>query len=263
MDQLSQNSTKKILIAALALITSGANAQDRNLSFELGFGAQAVPGYFGSNELVVGPSGSFAIESLTFGGFSMGDGEPDGFGFKGGFRYIAERSSDDYSELTGLRDIDAAVELGGGISFTNAPTAATGNWGNTTFGEVRYGVPGHEAFVAELGADLIYAPSQDLEFRFGPRLLAGDGKYSSTYFGVTDAEAMASNFAAFDASGDLVSSGIEARIAYRFTPDWGIVGTIAYDEYVNDAARSPIVRQGSGEQLSMSLMVTRAFAFEF
>ncbi|SEW22486.1 Outer membrane scaffolding protein for murein synthesis, MipA/OmpV family [Cognatiyoonia koreensis] len=250
------------LLAILATPAFGQADSGNELSFDLGLGAQSGPAYFGSDETVIGPTGSFALDRFAFGSVVIGDGDPNGIGFKGGFRYIGERSGDDYDELLGLNDIDAALELGGGITYTDLPTGH-GDWGTLTYAEVRYGVIGHEAWVAEIGSDLIYTPTDDLTLTLGPRLFGGTDDYAETYFGVSPDEAASSSYDAFAATGGVLSRGLEASASYDFNEDWGVTGTITYEEFLNDAANSPIVQQGSSDQLNVSLVVTRSISFNF
>jgi len=253
-----------VVSAAIVLGGSAAQAQDRTLDVTLGFGAQSTPTYFGSDETEVGPAGSFGLNQLSFGSFDFSaDQDPNGIGFKGGFRFIGERSADDYAELTGLENVDPALELGGGVTYSYLPDGTSQNWGNYAFAEVRYGVIGHESLVAEVGADLIYAPSQQLQFRAGPRLFGGDDDYAATYFGVTTDEAAASGLDAFNAAGGILSRGVAASVTYDFNNDWGVTGSVTYEEFLDDAAESPIVQQGSRDQTSVSVVVTRALEFNF
>ncbi len=240
-----------------------AFAQDSTIGVTVGAGVRTEPTYFGSDtpETVFAPSVSF--DRLKFGPLDFGGTEADGLGFKGGFRIVGERSEDDGAELTGLNDIDLALELGGGVALTDIPDGVTRNWGTYSFAEVRYGVIGHESFVAETGADLIYAPNSQLAFRAGPRLFGGDDDYAATYFGVTADEANASAFDAFDAGGGVLSRGVAARVNYDFNDAWGVEGGVTYREFLGDAADSPIVRGGSTDQLSISVSVTRALEFNF
>ncbi len=255
---------KNLIIIAAMLAGTALQAQDRTLGVTVGIGAQSAPTFFGSDTTETGAAGSFGLDRLTFGGFDIGGVEdPNGFGFKGGFRYIGERTSDEDAELAGLDDVDAALELGGGVNYSYLPNGTSQTWGNYSYAEVRYGVVGHESFVAEVGADLIYAPSQQLEFRAGPRLFGGDDDYAATYFGVSDDEAAASSFDSFEASGGLISRGVEASVSYDFNDDWGVIGSVTYEQFLDDAADSPIVQQGSDDQMSVSVVVTRALEFNF
>ena len=225
------------------------------MSVTLGLGAQSAPAYFGAKEQALGPTGSFALNRLSFGPLSVDGGARTGFGVHGGFRYIAPRSAADYAALTGLNDVPAAVELGGGIDY------ATDDY--RLYADVRYGVVGHESFVAEMGGDVYYRPSDALTFSAGPRIFFGDDSYAETYFGVTPTESLASGGAltAFDAQGGLLSTGVEGAVTYQVTDSWGVTGSVSYDQLRADAAASPI--SGTDDQFSASIMVTRTVTFGF
>jgi outer membrane scaffolding protein for murein synthesis (MipA/OmpV family) len=250
----------RLAIAALAaLLPLQVFAQEagNRFAFTLRGGIEARPGYFGSDEVAVGPDLASSLDSLSFGPLSFGDPDldavPEGFGLRGSFRYLPERSSDDYEELAGLEDVDAAFELGGGIFYAQP-------WWEV-FAVVRYGVTGHESVVADLGMDLIARPSDRVILRAGPRVFLGSDDFAATYFGVTEAEAAESAFPAFDAQGGILSAGLEASIEYRLTGAWGLEGGVRLDRLRNDAADSPITADDN--QLSAFLGVTRRFAFEF
>lgn len=241
----------RILILPMLLAATSVTAQDaqsgNGVAFTLGLGASWTPNYFGSETSSLGPTGNFEPGSLQLGPLSYGGsgGDVGGFGVKGSFRYIGARTVADNPELAGEADLDAAFEIGGGLNYAtdNAEIYAIG----------RYGVIGHEAFVGEIGGDWIMQPSSQTEVRVGPRLFFGDDTYANTYFG--------SAVSSTSASGGLLSRGIEASIAYDVTENWGVVGTINYDELLNDAAKSPIVQ--TTDQLGVSLVVTRKVSWSF
>lgn len=229
------------------------------LAFTLRGGVATAPEYFGSDEQETGLALGGSLDYVRLGGFTFGNPdpfyEPRGLTFGGSFRYIGERDDEDSPELAGLNDVDASLEVGGGLRFTTQNFHA--------FGDIRYGVIGHESFVAEAGADFIMRPTNAFSLRAGPRVLFGDSDYAATYFGVTAAESAASGgtFAAFDADGGLLSAGVEFGAGYRFNESWGIDATINYDKLQGDAARSPITRDD--EQVSASIGVTRRFTLGF
>lgn len=266
----------RLMLAAFALTASSAaaTAQDLGspvfssqsqgpaLGFTLRGGVSSAPEYFGSDEQEIGPALGGQLNYLRLGGFTFGNPdplyEPRGISFGGSFRYISRRDSEDSRELLGLADVDSSVELGGGLRYNTENLSV--------FGDIRYGVVGHESFVGEVGADVIVRPTDRFSLRAGPRVLFGDSDYASTYFGVTAAEQVASTaagtgFTAFDASGGLLSAGIEVGAAYRFNDSWGIDATINYDKLQNDAASSPITR--NDEQISASIGITRRFTLGF
>jgi len=220
--------------------------EGNHLSFTLGLGAGSGPAYFGADHADIGPAGSFADPSLKLGSFGFGGGsDTEGFGVTGSFRYIGARKVADNPELAGLADVGAAIEMGGGLKYTTsiAEIYAVG----------RYGAIGHNGIVGEIGGDLIVRPNAQTELRFGPRLFYGDDTYAATYF--DDVRS------AYGAKGGMLSRGLEASIAYDITDKWGVVGTVNYDQLMNDAALSPIVQ--STDQLGVSLVVTRNLSWSF
>jgi len=242
-----------MMIAALCCPTLAFAQAGNELGVTVGLGVQSAPSYFGSDSNALGPTGSFALEQLDFNGLSLGSDEARGFGFGGSLRYIGARKASDHSELQGLEDIDAALELGGGLRY--------GQPGLTAFANLRYGIGGHESLVADLGADFIHQISPQWELRAGPRALWGSEDYTQTYFGVTEAEADASAFEAYSAGSGFVSAGLAASLTYQVTPDWGVVGKVRYDELQGDAADSPIVQ--SKDQVTAGIIITRRVSFSF
>ena len=236
-----------------------APAPRPGLAFKLRGGVGVAPEYFGSRDLKASPDFALSFEFLRLpGGAEIGSPDPStpyyGFTPRGSFRYIGKRSASDHSELAGLNDVDAAVELGLGIDYTQRNFEA--------YAAVRYGVIGHKAWVGELGANLVLHPSDRLTLRAGPRVFLGSSRYANTYFGVTPAEASAA-LPAFEARGGALSAGIEIGATYAINDLWGIDGAIRYDRYLNDAKDSPIVQQGRDDALSLRLGVTRRISLGF
>ena len=231
------------------------SAQDagNGISAHIGIGPNVKPGYFGSDEMVVGPTGSFKLDRLQLGGITIGGSETTGFGFGGSVRFVGERNAADFDELAGMETIDTSVELGGGVRYYGQ--------GYILFADLRYGVIGHESLVGEIGGDLIYQPSNQITLRAGPRMFWGSDDYAQTYFGVTADEAVTSSFDAFDASGGILSTGLKAEANYQFNDDWGLTGTVRYDQLRDDAADSPITQ--TNDQVSASVVITRKVTFGF
>lgn len=246
---------RRFITTAAALFAGDlAQAQDSAnvLSARVGLGVSVAPGYFGSDDMLVGPTGSFRLEDLQFGRFA-GGGDAVGFGVGGSFRYIGERNADDFDELTGLDTVDAAVELGGGLRYAGD--------GYRVFANLRYGVIGHESWVGDAGADLIMQANDQLTLTAGPRLFWGSDAYAQTYFGVTAAESGTSSFAEFDAEGGLLSAAFELAARYQLTDDWGLTGTLRYDQLQQAAADSPITQ--TDDQVGVSLVVDRLITLRF
>ncbi|WP_209425734.1 MipA/OmpV family protein [Pararhodobacter sp. SW119] len=245
-------------VSTAALLAQPAVAQERVFAFSLTGGASLAPSYFGSDSYSVSPSGSFGFTALRFGALAVGDPMgprqfAPGTGLRGVFRYIPKREGKD--ELAGLNDVKAALELGLGLHHT------TEFW--QVYGEVRYGVVGHRALTGAIGANAIYRAESGLVLHAGPRAEFGDGRFMRTYFGITAAEASPPVLNAYRPGGGTYSVGFEIGAYQPLNADWGITGSLRYDRLRGDAAASPIVRQGSRDQLTARIGLTRHFSLRF
>ena len=248
--------SRTLVIAALIATPYFAVAQDgqNEVSFRLGLGPNLDPSYFGDADQDAGVGFKFSLERIKVGPISREPGAASGLGFGPSLRYIAGRDASDFDELAGLATIDPSLELGGRVKYS-APSYEL-------FASLRYGAIGHESFVSEIGGDIIYRPTDNFTLSAGPRILWGDDTYASTYFGVAASEAGVGNsFAAFDASGGLVSAGAELEAIYALSDNWQVIGTVTYDKLRGDAADSPITEQD--EQLSTQIVLTRKITFNF
>lgn len=243
---------------AAATLSQPALAQDRALSFSVTGGAGVAPSYFGADDYTISPTGSLGFTGLRFGAVQLGD--PDGPArfvpgtrLRGAFRYIAKREGKD--ELAGLNDVDAALEIGLGLHHS-------AEWWEV-YGDLRYGVIGHNAFAGEVGTNLIYRSETGLVVYAGPRAEFGDARFTRTYFGVTQAETGQSFPTAYTPGGGLYSVGAELGGYQPLSADWGVTGRLRYDRLQGDAADSPIVQQGSRNQISAQIGLTRHFNLRF
>lgn len=244
-----------------ASMVSAAPKATPDLIFTLRGGAAFTPDYFGSRDYSFGPDLEFSLNYARLpGGRVFGTTDANdpryGFGLRGSFRYIGERKVASHPELTGLNDIDRTFELGLGLGYTSRSFDA--------FADLRYGVIGHEGFVGELGADVKYHASDRLILSLGPRMLLGSDDYAATYFGVSAAEAAAGYVGgAYDASGGVLSAGIELGATYRFNDDWGVKAAVKWHRFTGDAASSPIVEAGERDQYGVRIGITRRFTLGF
>lgn len=225
------------------------------LSFELGLGVKQAPGYFGSSETETSPKVTFGLESLELGPFAVGGGEKRGLSPHGSFRFVGARKASDYPELTGLPDVDAAIELGFGLGYEAESYRL--------FADLRRGFGGHTGVVAELGGDVKLKPSDRLSVNFGPRATFASDAYFDSYFNVNDTTAGTSGMAPYDGGSGLVSTGAHVEARYQVSDDWAVVGTLNHELLRGGAADSPIVANGSARQTSASVTVNRRFTFAF
>ena len=248
---------RPILVLPIVIACSAGTvaAQDAGnlFDFRFGLGPGFGPGYVGADETAFKPGIKFQLEALRLGTLEAGGETRYGLGFGTSARFVSGRDPADYDELSGLDVIDPSLELGGGLRFETPDYRV--------FADLRYGVIGHESFVAELGGDLYYRPSEKWTLQAGPRVLLGDESYAQTYFGVTAEESATSAFDAYDAGAGVISAGAKAEAIYAINDDWEVVGTLRYDRLQGDAASSPITQ--SEDQISGSVVLTRRITFGF
>lgn len=153
----------------------------------------------------------------------------------------------------GISEVGTTVELGG---FANAwLTDAV-----RVHGELRIGVNGHGATVADIGIDYVARDGDRWLFAIGPRVSLSDGKYQDSYFRVTPRESAATGLPVFNPGSGVHSVGANATTTYQLTPRWGLYGYGKYDRLVADAGDSPIVRsRGSRNQISGGLGLSYTF----
>jgi outer membrane scaffolding protein for murein synthesis (MipA/OmpV family) len=236
---------------------------ERTIIFSAFLGAQTNPAYFGSDEYVVGPSFRGGLGQLNFAGINFGSiaaandpyARKQGFGYGLTFRYIGERDSGEYDEIEGLDDIDPTLEIGVAFGY------ATPSWEGIV--DTRYGFGGSDAWVSELRLNYVARPTDRLTLRVGPRAFFGTANYMDTYFGINGDESARSGLAEYDPDGGLVSAGIEAVAAYRLNDRWWVEGGVRWDRYLDQAADSPIVEEGSDNSTVVRLGLRRTFTLSF
>lgn len=251
-----------LLPAALPAAAEDAST-DPLLAFTGFIGARAAPAYQGASDAAVAPSLKFSLVSLNWGQLQYGDPElsDDPLYFSGGFvprlrfRYEPARKSSDHPELSGLADVDDALEIGFGGTYV---------WPSAEISaELRYGAIGHESWIGEVRAHYVMRPAPRVSVRIGPQLLIASDGYMDTYFGVTPGEASASPFTAFDPSGGPFRGGIDLILTYRVgARTWVELGA-GHTVFLGDAADSPIVRSGSDSYSEIRIGLRRAFEVRF
>lgn len=160
-------------------------------------------------------------------------------------------------DLRGLGDVDTSIELGGFVDY---------DLGSLKLGaELRQAVSGHDGLVADLGArwsgvSTMLGPP--LIWSVGPRLRLTDDQYTSTYFGVTPAQAIASGLPEYEAGGGLYSYGAGATAILPLTRDgaWSAVFLAGYDRLAGDAADGPLVQlRGDEDQATFGVFISYTF----
>jgi MipA family protein len=200
----------------------------------------------GSTEQFRGPRDSASIAFLDFGDLRAGPVA----------KFVAARKQYNYSELNGLGNVKAAVELGGFIEYYPV------DWFRTRV-ELRQGVVGPNGTVADFSADVVVPVIQRLTISAGPRFTWESTQATSPYFGIDAVQAMASGLPVFNAKGGAHSYGAGAQVSYRINPQWEVHSYVEYERLLGDAAASPLVTlRGSPNQTTVGIGASYSFDFK-
>jgi MipA family protein len=169
------------------------------------------------------------------------------------FRVAGKRST----ALRGFADIDGTVQAG---AFLKGERDA---WSGRL--EILQGLNGHEGLTAELGLDFsanLRQPTSDrfvppLIFATGPRLSWADADYTSTFYGISARDALASGLPAYRAGAGLTSAGWGVTLVQPLNKQLTLVAVLNYSKLVGDAGDSPLVQQrGSVDQVVAGVFVS-------
>jgi outer membrane protein len=197
----------------------------------------------GSTEQFRGPRDGASIALIAFGDLRAG---PVG-------KFVASRTANSYSELNGLGDVKAALELGGFVEYFPV------DWFRTRV-ELRQGLGGHHGVVADVSADVIVPVIPRFTVSVGPRFTWKSTNATSPYFGIDAVQAMATGLPAFNAKGGAHSIGAGAQVSYQVTPQWEIHSYVEYERLLGDAAASPLVTlRGSPNQTTIGVGASYSF----
>ncbi|MGB3503617.1 MAG: MipA/OmpV family protein [Mesorhizobium sp.] len=173
-------------------------------------------------------------------------------------KLIWGRDSNDHAVLNGVHSIPFGGEAG--VFAEVYPT----DWLRVR-GEARYGIRSHSGVVVDVAADAFHDVTDTVRISAGPRLSAASEGYFDAYYGVNNAESLASGLTRFTpSSGGLKSVGAGGAITWKTTDQFT---TSLFGEYARlqgPAARSSIVRErGSRDQLTLGVSATYRFDFSF
>lgn len=246
-----------IVTGALILSTSGAHAQeraddDRDWQVTIGAGAIYMPDYEGSKDHQVLP---FPFVSVGYKDLAYIRGPEIGINLlrftpaenvkiKLGpiARYRRDRSEDRNTALTGLGDVDAAIELG-------AAARVEMGRGWVQLAVTKDVAGAHDGVVAQGEAGMDFDLAERLTLSVSGTTSWVDRNYMQTYFSITPGQSARSGLPVFDAGKGFKDAGAALNLSYRLGDHWIIATTASYSRLLNDAEHAPLVsRRGSANQ---------------
>lgn len=231
--------------AALTLLAATPlHAQMLDLTLDAGLGVELGPKYPGADEGQTTPWLILRNGAADEGaGFSISPS----FGLKG------KRDAGDGDGLAELDEIDRAVELGLRLGYGFGPVS--------TYATVRRGFGGHEGITGAVGAKYRTELSPELTLWSGVQAVYGNGAFNDTYFGVTEAESVASGLPETSIGGGFNEAALTFEARYALGDATAILGEVRYARLIGDAADSPVVQEEY--QPSLRLGLVRRFSFGF
>ncbi len=243
-----------LLLPALAGVASAAEtfpAPNDDVVVTLGGGARVAPEWDGSKHSVLSPMPIIGLKFLR----SPLTGQPSsdtGFGIAPSFRLLGKRHFDPGSPLFGLADVATAFEAGLTVDYTDTNFRA--------FVTARQGFGGHHGQLFDLGVDGILHPMDKLKLEMGPRLSFATADYMRTYFGVSNAEALATGLSAYKPAGGYRGAGLAATATYDIDKRWFVRGDAGWTRLSDEITKSPIVKlDGRRDQFTVGLGVAYRF----
>lgn len=228
---------------------------------QLGLGAAVAPDYEGSDDYKGVPLlfARVAWESGMFLHLEAGSGlrvnlvPSPNWRLGPVLKYIPARDDVQDNKVDDLKDVDAAVMLGGFAGYD------VDRW--SVYVQVLQDVAGgNDGIVTTLGVGYTIPMSSQLLFNLGATTNYASGDYMSTYFGIDEANSRRSGLDTFNADPGFKDVGVGVLVQYWAWGNLGLRFRAGYVLLVGDAADSPVVDdRGDENQIFGGLMATYRF----
>ncbi|MDR1870703.1 MAG: MipA/OmpV family protein [Deltaproteobacteria bacterium] len=162
-------------------------------------------------------------------------------------RYWGGRDEDDSDLLRGMGDIDESAALGAMISYHPGDLSI--------FLNAYHGLGEVEGLTAETGVAYSHRFIERLRGTVQLSTMFASQKYNQAFFGVSPKQARNSGYRRYDADSGFKHVALGATVSYNLTTniDLGVFGE--YKGLTGPAADSPIVKEGSKNQVTSGVMV--------
>ena len=263
--------TRAMLAAACLALCAGAHAQaapqspSEGLSGRIGMLVATTPTYEGSpnDRILVTPDLTLTYRSQGWGTVQFGQRGLAWNAIESGrFRLallaqfdLGRKDRDTSSvnptpgddRLAGMGNVKASTEVGFGIGYGPVTVAARQSLGER----------GAKGVQVDMTIEQAWAVSERLSLH--PALTAtwADRDYMQAYFGVTAAQAQATDFSAYAPTSGCRKVEATMGAEYALSPKWTLQASIGVSQLGDKAAASPIVARRNGTLVSIG--VARAF----
>lgn len=258
-----------VLLPQLAQAAEGEpKAQTDAISGEVGGGIAIAPDYMGSNDYRISPLAigtvSWEDRSLTFDGTALSadllSSKALEFGPIVNWTFKRDPKNIDSAAVKALGRIDDAFEVGAQAAVAIGGPLGNGDRLRFSLAAMRDVSDVHDGWLGDATIRWTIPVTGKLGASFEAAASYADAAYARTYFGVTDAAALASGLAAYRPDGGIKDVGATVGLRYAITDRWALVAEAGYRRLLGDFADSPIVQsEGSADQFHAGVGVVIGF----
>lgn len=256
---------RKSIVGAVALLGLVALARPAlAIDWTLGGGAGVAPDYEGSEDYKFVPLWNLQAKDLYHPDTYvqvMGPKLNSNFladdhwrlGLSG--QYIFARKDVDNNQVDSMRNTDDGLMLGvmGGYDF-KAGGGVVGLEADARY-DVKDNVGGLLTFRVKYAL-----PRGKWRFNASADTSLASDDYMDEFFGVNASDSAQSGLATYNPDGGFKDVGLNAALAYFFTPAWSLTGTVRYSRLIGDADdSSPVVDVGSENQFVAGALISFHF----
>lgn len=233
------------------MVFSQPESSEKDWDVTIGFGAFHEPISPGLSETETQPipyfdiyyKNSFFLNWDGLGAYlyrSQAEDPEDAFKISAIIDYDDGREEKDYkSYLEGMGNIESSME---------GKLKAEGELGPTEFTfSVSKGLSsdGHNGIHSELQFNFDFPIGRRSIIEIGPFVHYADKDYMQSYYGVTEAQASASQFTEYTPSGGIDQVAVEIVYRSQLTEHWQLLGLLEYGVLMGDAKDSPITEKNN------------------
>ena len=177
-------------------------------------------------------------------------------GWSAGFsiNYVPGRNAN--GSLRGLRDVPDRALVGGFVQYSPAEFWRL----YAQLGQTVGGAGGQGGWAGKVGGELGYPLAMGIIGSNPLMAHFADGREMSTFFGVSESDALGSGIPGYKASGGFQNVTLTQSVEFPLAPRWSLVASASWAHLLGSAAQSSIVKEvGQVNQTSVQTAMSYKF----
>ncbi|MFN7754574.1 MAG: MipA/OmpV family protein [Holosporales bacterium] len=174
--------------------------------------------------------------------------------------HLARDNDVDNGRVKKMRKIDDAYEVGGFVRLPNRNVLQEMDE-LALDAQIVTDVSGvHDGTLVTFGPTYAYNTNAELTIKTSLLMTYATDDYNKTYFGVNTRDSALSGLNTYSADGGFENVTLGLDTHYKLNERWGILGMAQYQQLLNDAGNSPVVKDGGN---SSQFLVGAGVAYSF